>query len=317
MPIAAKIQVPGRLEIQLKMANLHSVNKTVSVVASKLAVSALLLLLPLCLGVTTSRAQGQSSNIKLLNPPGAAYAFAFGLNSRGVVVGSYTDARGVYRGFAYSGGTYKTIVFPGATTFTQANGVNDSNTVVGDFIGVDRLTHGFLLTGNKFIRYDAQNGVSNWISGINNAGNLVGYVGNQGDNSGFVKIGREVTLFRFQGNVTYAQGINASNTVVGFFIPPPFIASHGFYRFANGRIIQLDYPGSITTDCLGINDAGEITGFYLDTRNGVHGFTYKNGRFQTSTLPDIAGSNNLGIYVGSYTAPNGKNYGYGSCCLGR
>jgi uncharacterized membrane protein len=257
-----------------------------------------------------SSAQWQASAFKLLNPPGASYAFAFGINNSGMVVGSYTDAHGTYRGYAYDGGEYKTVVFPGAASFTQANGVNDTGTIVGDFIGRDQLTHGFLLAGGRFARFDAKSGVSTWISGINNVGNLTGTVGNDGNTLGFVRIGRSVTLFTFHGFVTHAYGINAANTTVGFFIPPPFAAYHGFVRAANGAISQLDYPGSVSTDCLGINNAGEVTGFYLDSRNVSHGFIFRSGRFRASNLPDIAGINNGGNYVGSITSGRGKTTGY-------
>src|SRR5450755_2580603 len=183
-----------------------------------------------------SSAPWQASTFKLLNPPGANYAFAFGINNSGMVVGSYTDAHGTYRGYIYDGDEYRTIVFPEATSFTQANGVNDTGTIVGDFVGRDQLTHGFLLAGGRFARYDTKRGLSTWISGINKVGNLTGYVGNDGNTQGFVKIGHNVSFFTFHGYVTYVFGINASNTTVGYFIPPPFAASHGFIRASSGAL---------------------------------------------------------------------------------
>ena len=283
-------------------------SKTIHPVTANSKVSAVLLLLPLFV-VTMSWAQ--QPGFTKLNPPGSTYAFAFGINDKGTVTGSFTDAKGVYKGFSYKAGKYTTIIFPGASkTFTQANGINDSNTIVGDFIGKDQLTHGFVLSSGKFTRYDAQKGVSNWISGISKTGSLVGYAGNQGNNQGFVKVGKKVTLFTFQGNATYANGINAANASVGYFIPPPFTAVHGFYRAANGDLTQIDFPGSQATDCLGINDSNEITGLYLDSQGVPHGFTRKNGEFHSYPVPDIGGMNKWGTYVGSYTAKNGKNYGY-------
>lgn len=290
----------------MKTASISVAKKSTHPVATKLKASALLLLLPLFFGVSMSAQQ-----FKKLNPPGSTYAFAFGINDAGTVTGSFTDAKGVYKGFIYKAGTYQTIIFPGASkTFTQANGINNSNIVVGDFIGKDQLTHGFLLSNGKFTRYDAQKSVSNWISGISNKGSLVGYAGNQGNTQGFVKIGHKVTLFTYQGNATYANGINAANASVGYFIPPPFSAWHGFYRAANGQMTQLDFPGSQSTSCLGINDNGVITGLYLDSQGVPHGFTHKNGQFLSYPVPDIGGMNNKGTYVGSYIAKNGKNYGY-------
>lgn len=279
-------------------------------IAHKVTITVALLMALLITAAKVSWAQGQAPTFRLLNPPGASYSFAFGINNSGMVVGSYTNAHGEYKGYTYDGDEYRTIVFPGATSFTQANGVNDMGIIVGDFVGRDQLTHGFLLAGGRFARYDAKRGASTWISGINKVGNVTGYVGNDGNTQGFVKIGRAVTFFTFHGYVTDAFSINASNTTVGFFIPPPFAATHGFIRAASGRISQLDYPGSLSTNCLGINDAGEVTGLYLDGHNVSHGFTYRNGRFHASSLPDIAGINNGGSYVGSITSRSGKTTGY-------
>src|SRR5579872_724500 len=279
-------------------------------IAFKLSIAVALSATFLISAAKVSQAQWQVPTFKLLNPPRASYAFAFGINDSGIVVGSYTDAQGIYRGYIYDGQKYRTIIFPDGSSPTQANGVNDSGTVVGDFIGHDQLTHGFMLVGGRFARYDAKPGVSTWISGINKAGDVAGYDGNDGNSQGFVKTGPKVTFFTFHGYPTYVFSINASNTTVGFFIPPPFTASHGFIRASSGVISQLDYPGSITTNCLGINDAGEVTGLYLDSRNVSHGFTYKNGRFHASRLPDVAGINNVGSYVGSITSSSGKTTGY-------
>ena len=73
---------------------------------------------------------------------------------------------------------------------------------------------------------------------------------------------------------------------------------------------QIDYPGAATTECLGINDLGKITGLYVDTKNVAHGFIRNKGKFRTVSLPDVAGINNAGVFVGSYIAKNKKNYGY-------
>ena len=212
-------------------------------IAYKVSIAVALLATLFISAAKVSWAQWQASAFRLLNPPGASYAFALGINNSGMVVGSYTDAHGTYRGYAYDGVEYKPIVFPGATSFTQANGVNDMGTIVGDFVGRDQLTHGFLLAGGRFARYDAKRGISTWISGVNNLGNLTGYVGNDGNTQGFVKIGRNITFFTFHGYVTDAFSINASNTTVGDFIPPPFSAYHGFIRAMNGAISQLSPVG--------------------------------------------------------------------------
>jgi hypothetical protein len=56
--------------------------------------------------------------------------------------------------------------------------------------------------------------------------------------------------------------------------------------------------------------SGVITGLYVDTKNVAHGFVRNKGKFRTVSLPDVAGINNAGVFVGSYIAKNKKNYGY-------
>ena len=274
-------------------------------------VGALLQLALLLVAGTGPRAQGQQYKFQRLNPPGSTYSFASGLNSNGVVVGSFINASSAYEGYVYKNGHYKMIVFPGSVGFTQASGVNDSNIVVGEFTGSDQLTHGFVLTPDgQFTEYDVALGASTFIYDINNAGNLVGFTSFQGQTAmAFVDIAGTVTEFTFMGDYTFAFGINSKNDTVGDFITPNFV-THGFYRDAAGTMSQIDYPGAALTTCRAINDLGEITGYYVDTSNVAHGFISKNGKFRTLPLPDAAGINNGGNFVGFFIGKNQEYYGY-------
>jgi probable HAF family extracellular repeat protein len=270
-----------------------------------------LLLLPFLLTVTLPLAQAQKFAIQRLNPPGSVYAFAFGLNNKGKVVGSFADSAGVYRGFIYDGVKFKSVMFPKSASFTQTNGINDSNVVVGDYTTADGLNHGFFLRAGRLTSYDLRKGVSTRIYAINNVGTFVGSIGNDGANQGYINQGGKVTVFSVNGNPTEDYRVNKSNVSVGSFIDPDLIHTHGFVRAAAGKITQVDYPGGIgITVCLGINDQGVVSGYYLDTSNVAHGFTLANGKFRRFWVPDIAGINNTGIFVGGYTTKANKNYGY-------
>lgn len=273
------------------------------------------ILLPLALlfvAGAAPRAQAQQYKFQRLNPPRSTYSFAFGLNSNGVVVGSFINSSSAFEGYIYRNGKYETIVFPGSVGFTQASGINDSNVVVGDFTGSDHLTHGFLLTPNgEFAQYDVAPGASTYVFGINNAANFVGFTSFQGQPSvGFVDIGGTVTEFTFMGDYTFASGINSVNDIVGYFFAPLGLIAHGFYRDAAGTMTQVDYPGATETVCLAINDLGEITGYYLDASKVSHGFITKNGKFRTVPFPVAVGINNGGSFVGSYIGKNQEHYGY-------
>ena len=289
----------------MRLANISTGNNLAHEARKSMALSLLTLFL---LTLTLPQAQAQKFTLKRLNPPGSTYSFAFGLNNNGKVVGSFVNAKNVYEGFIYDGATYKEI--SQSASLTQANGVNDSNIVVGDYIGSDHLSHGFFLRDGKLTPYDASKDVSTYIFAINNAGNFVGYSQKQGKPAiAYVNIGGTVKRFTFQGNYTCAFGIDGKNEIVGWFIDSSF-NGHGFYRGAGGKMTQIDYPGAATTECLGINDLGEITGLYVDTKNVAHGFIRNKGKFRTVSLPDVAGINNAGVFVGSYIAKNKKNFGY-------
>jgi uncharacterized membrane protein len=292
----------------MKTESIFVLKHAISTAASKF--SALLLVAPLFFAATTSRAHSATFKLKKLNPPGSTYSLAFGLNNKGKVVGSFVNAKSVYEGFIYDGTKYKKLVFSKSTPLTQANGINDSDVVVGNYTASDGSTHGFLLKGGKLTSYDVNRGVPTYIYGINNAGNFVGYSQKQGKRANsFVNIGGAVKQFTFQGDYTYAAGINNKNEIVGWFIDSSFLV-HGFYRGPGGKVIQIDYPGAPTTECLGINDLGEITGLYVDTENVSHGYIRKNGKFRTVSLPDVTGINNSGVFVGSYIAKDKNTYGY-------
>jgi hypothetical protein len=66
---------------------------------------------------------------------------------------------------------------------------------------------------------------------------------------------------------------------------------------------------------LGINDLGDIVGFYADASGFQHGYIDDEGVFTTfdptgSTNTTINGINNLGDIVGFYTDANGDTVGF-------
>ena len=111
----------------MRIASISACKKHVGVVPQFRAGVLVLLALSFLVGVMPC-AQGQQYKFQRLNPPGSTYSVAFGVNNNGVVVGSFVNASSEFEGFAYKSGKYEAIVFPGAVGFTQASGINDSNT---------------------------------------------------------------------------------------------------------------------------------------------------------------------------------------------
>jgi len=74
---------------------------------------------------------------------------------------------------------------------------------------------------------------------------------------------------------------------------------------AQGTYTQIDVPGSITTEAVGINTQGDIVGFYADSNNIFHAFLLSGGVYTTFDYPGAAGTdataiNDLGQIVGPY-----------------
>ena len=253
----------------------------------------------------------QNGKVLVLNPPGSIYTTASGVNNSGVTVGAFEFAGQQLQGFAYLPATnqYKRMQYPGAT-YTIALGVNDSNTVVGTFANADGANHGFFWENGKYRQYDVDGSSGTTIIGVNQAGDFAGTVGSNGDYQGFVSIGGVVTTFTVNGLVTNAYAINSSDETVGFFINESATAFHGFVRNSSGKTKQIDYPGSLSTSCTGINDKGVITGFYEDANSNDHGFILINGKFKTVGAPYVAGINNRGAVIGSFVNQKGQTYGF-------
>jgi len=75
----------------------------------------------------------------------------------------------------------------------------------------------------------------------------------------------------------------------------------------DGRTFStIDVPGASYTEATGINDAGQIVGFFVDSK-GVHGFLDVKGTLSTIAFPgggytaytEAAGINNAGQIVGT------------------
>jgi probable HAF family extracellular repeat protein len=72
--------------------------------------------------------------------------------------------------------------------------------------------------------------------------------------------------------------------------------------------------GSFATVATGINNAGQIVGYYVDDARDIHGFLYSGGDYLTLDVPGTAGGlaygiNDLGQIVGYYGV-NGTLHGF-------
>jgi uncharacterized membrane protein len=81
------------------------------------------------------------------------------------------------------------------------------------------------------------------------------------------------------------------------------VVSHGFLD-TGGSFTTIDFPGGGDTNPIGINNSGQIVGYY-DDASGIHGFLDTAGSFTTIDFPGAyrtfaEGINNSGQIVGIY-----------------
>ena len=169
--------------------------------------------------------------------PQAASTHAFGINSRGQIVGNYTG-NGQDHGYLFSGGTYSSIDFPGASA-TYAYGINTRKDIVGSYIA-GGVTHGYLLREGEMTVIDYPNSASTEVLGINDAGDLVG-----------------------DYSLTSPTPCCANGT-------------HAFVM-SNGTFTSFDFPGTgvVYTFANTWDPEGGLVGTYSDGKN--RGFLLKGG----------------------------------------
>ena len=238
--------------------------------------------------------------------PDAASTQAYGINDKGQVVGSYSDAAGSLHGFGLASGTYYIADIPGASD-TEATGISNDE-VVGYYdikstdAGGNFLTayHGFVLTENGYATLDvpgADYGTT-VINGIDAKNEIVGNYMSNGVTYGFVlKRGVYTTLEQPDGSYTSAGGLNTRGQVVGTYLDS-FDSEQGFL-LSGGKYVSLFGPGdSFLAYANGINEAGQVVGY---SESGppytYHGFLLSHGAYTAIAYPG----------AGAYTLPNGIN----------
>lgn len=146
--------------------------------------------------------------------------------------------------------------------------------------------------------------------GISRQGYVVGWCQDLANNfriKGFVrsKNGRAASLvFPGDATSTYAEDINASTAICGFYVDSAD-AAHGWF-LVDGIYSSFDVPGALGTEIFGINDAGDFVGSYNPSGTGFLPFIDLGGTvipidlgFQTSSASATAISSN-GIVTGNY-----------------
>jgi hypothetical protein len=244
------------------------------------------------------------------------------INDRGDVVGAFSDSSGVTRGFVrFSDGSFSApIVDPNDSVgFTEARGINNPRTVVGDYSTSDGNLHGFFLSGGTYTGFDVPGAVFTTVLAINNSGDLAGaFSDSSGILQAFVSVGGTLTSFSVPtAAATLAYDINDSKQLlVGYYVDASGI-THGYYRDSAGALhFPVDPPASVGTILFGDNNRNWVVGRYSDAAGVTHGlffvppnnfFTFD---FPGSTFTSLNGISSQGNITGRYVDASGIAHGF-------
>jgi hypothetical protein len=230
------------------------------------------------------------------NFPHSAQTQVTGLNNVGNTVGFWANAAGANFGF-YTSGThfYQIPKVPGSSyaspQVVQLLGINDHGLAVGFYTNNNQPTgnnRGFTynIHSHKFKRVlipgaaQGLTGPSLTAAAINNHGEIAGfYVTQTGSTVAFVATAHTFTTFFFpHATLTQALGINDSGEVVGDYQLGTGSSAkmHGFtWRIGHGFHTVNDPHGVNTTTINGVNNRGDLVGFYVDSKGNTDGFLAK------------------------------------------
>lgn len=210
------------------------------------------------------------------NFPGSAQTEVFGINDNGVTVGLFSRTTLINSaGFYRQNGRYHKVRFP--TTNPSSDellGINNSGVAVGAFADSAGNMHGFRLNINnhRFTRINIANASSVTATAINAGGTVAGFFTNKaGKIAGFLRraSGQVVTFAKAGADMTQAYGINKGGLVVGAYT----IGNRTFgFTWSRGHFRTVNDPNGVgTTVITGINNAGDLVGFYTDRHGNTNG----------------------------------------------
>jgi len=248
-----------------------------------------------------------AQTIAVFDAPGAGTSFlqgtvGLGITPAGAIAGAYIDANNVVHGFIRAPwGAFTTFDAPGAGTVpgmqgctescqgTVPWGINPAGEITGQYIDVNNVAHCFVRSANGTIT----------TCDVPAAGTGPG-----------------------QGS--YGESISPAGEILGTYSDASSVW-HGFIRFRDGAIIVFDAPGAGTgpgqgtfvATFSGITPAGEITGYYFDGSNVIHGYVRApDGAITTFDAPDAGTGtyavsiNPKGQVTGAYADASGVDHGY-------
>jgi hypothetical protein len=217
------------------------------------------------------------------NFPGSVQTQVTGINGRGNTVGFYSPTNnGSDANFGFynkTPGSYTAVVNPLTTSKPAVNqllGINNSGIAAGFYNDVNGISHGYTydtLTGVFTPVVDPSAGViSLTATAINNADEVAGFFTDSAGTHGFLDVGGKFTTlndpgFTFNGlDTTQIFGLNNKGLLVGDAVGPKGLMFGVTFNDVTDKWQNVAAPGGLgTTTFNGVNDAGDIVGFYVNS----------------------------------------------------
>jgi hypothetical protein len=223
------------------------------------------------------------------NFPHSAQTQVTGLNNTGVTVGFWSSMNNASmvndnHGFVAVDGHFRTADFPtgapAAPPVDQLLGVNDQDIAVGFYTDANGNNHGYEynIRSGRFSSVTEPGATSLTAAAINDLDQVAGFYTNPatGNTDGFLKAGGRFADLAVPGaSATMALGLNIRDEVVGTYTVGSGSSAvmHGFTWTPQHGFSTVDDPHGIgTTTINGVNDFGQLAGFYVDANGNTDGF---------------------------------------------
>jgi hypothetical protein len=223
------------------------------------------------------------ANYKNENFPGSAQTQVVGIDNKGNTAGFWVNAKGTNRGFVEWNGVFQSFTNPHtprmAGAVNQLLGINNNGVAVGFYNDTAGHSHAYQVnqaTG-VFTGIKIPGDVSTQATGINNLGDIVGFgTDAAGATTSWLLHNGHLTAYQHPGGSdTQAFGINDHDEIVGTYLDGAGVL-HGFtLKSPLGPVSRwqtIDDPNGVgSTVVNGVNNTGDLAGFYTDAAGNTDG----------------------------------------------
>jgi hypothetical protein len=227
--------------------------------------------------------------------------------------------------------TFNDLMYPGSVT-SAAYGVNDSGTVTGYYIGE--------AGGAKTVFYGTPSSLNSVTisgctagagAGVNDSGTIVGLTTCSSKSQGFLTTTSNTgTVTKFAPPVgtagttsiltSQATGVNSSGTVAGYFSGKNASGAtivDGYTTTNQTTFTSFSDPSeTVGTFAAGIDNSGDVVGFYIGSGNITSAYLYEGGLFYNFNDPSAVGLtaaegiDSNGDIFGFYHDASGESHGF-------